>query len=224
MYVVQAFVGNFTIIHGDSMLPVLHDGDIIWAMKNRWHEYFIAPLKQNDLVIVNKNKNVFIKRIVALPNDSVEIKDNKLLINNTNYLPPQAFISKRMNPKPERALEFRVYLKENAIHFSNAENGLYLLTTTQDKFDEIESQGFISTTLQLSNINKLKKNMAIKLNNNADSLAYFVLSQDLKFGRDSRDFGPVTESEISHKAMFLIFSRNRTSFSKNNKYTFFKRL
>lgn len=206
------------------MLPLLHDGDIIWAMKNQWHEYFIAPLKQNDIVILNKSNKTYIKRVIGLPNDSIILEQNSFVINNETYMPPQAIVSKRINPKASRALEFRAYLKENNIHFSNADNGLYLISSTKETFNQIDSLGFVSANLELSNVNKSPSPIGIKLKKNSDTIEYYVLSQDLYFGSDSREFGPVNETEISHKAMFLIFSRNKTSFSPSSQYTFFKTL
>ncbi|WP_434336911.1 signal peptidase I [Mesomycoplasma conjunctivae] len=73
------FFQFYTIIQisGDSMSPTLQDKQILLAQKN------IGNIKRNDIVIFDFNNQVFIKRVVALPRDLVQIDaEGKIFINN----------------------------------------------------------------------------------------------------------------------------------------------
>lgn len=60
------------------MVPTLNDGDIMILDKIG---YKINGLNRFDIVVVNYNGERIIKRVIGLPNDYVEYKDNKLYIN-----------------------------------------------------------------------------------------------------------------------------------------------
>lgn len=65
-------------VSGDSMVPTLNDGDIMILDKIG---YKINGLDRFDIVVVNYKGEKIIKRVIGLPGDHVEYKDNKLYIN-----------------------------------------------------------------------------------------------------------------------------------------------
>lgn len=81
---IVTFVAQRTIVDGNSMLPTLNHGDQLIVEK-------ITPrlnkLKRGDLVTLyipeylEEGKDYVVKRIVAMGNDKVEIKDGKLYVN-----------------------------------------------------------------------------------------------------------------------------------------------
>ena len=65
-------------VNGRSMNNTLKDGDI---MILNIIGYKTSNLKRFDIVVVDNGKDYLIKRVIGLPNEEVEYKDNKLYIN-----------------------------------------------------------------------------------------------------------------------------------------------
>ena len=66
-------------VTGDSMVPTLKDGNIMILDKIG---YRINGVKRFDIVVVHYNGGNIIKRVIGLPGDYIEYKDDKLYINN----------------------------------------------------------------------------------------------------------------------------------------------
>ncbi len=80
-----AFVYLFGIrtnVVGDSMEPELHHGEEVFIDRLR---YLLSEPKRNDVVVFrpngNPNAHYYIKRIVGLPGETVQITDGILYIN-----------------------------------------------------------------------------------------------------------------------------------------------
>lgn len=58
------------------MEPALKNGDIAIIKK------FNLKLEQNDIIVAKKNNKIIIKRLVALPGDTIKIENNLLYIND----------------------------------------------------------------------------------------------------------------------------------------------
>jgi len=65
-------------VSGDSMVPTLNDGDIMILDKIG---YKINGLDRFDIVVVDYKGEKIIKRVIGLPGDHVEYRNNKLYIN-----------------------------------------------------------------------------------------------------------------------------------------------
>lgn len=76
------FVVAFHPIAGNSMVPNLDEGSIVLVSK--FHPHLIK-VKREQIVIVKTEHKSYIKRVIGLPGEKVEVKDNKLYINEKEY-------------------------------------------------------------------------------------------------------------------------------------------
>nr|MBQ8251991.1 signal peptidase I [Lachnospiraceae bacterium] len=85
-YVLIFCVGMRTSVIGISMEPVLYNGQEI--LVNRFVYRLIAP-REGDVVVFlpngNENAHYYVKRVVAVPGDTVQIKNGVLYINGLLY-------------------------------------------------------------------------------------------------------------------------------------------
>lgn len=204
------------------MQPVLHAGDIVWVMKVKPYESMFGKLKQDDIILLNHDKLYFSKRIAAVPGDTVELYDNSLLINHKKYTPPLALFSRYIDPQPLKALEFRAYLEQENIRYTNESNGMYYIKALKSDYEKMDSLKYVATALAPKNV--LRKNRTctwrkgILENTSNDSSQYYVLSQDLYSGMDSRDFCSIPKIAITHKAIFVLFSRSNNKGENKRSY------
>lgn len=67
------------VVSGNSMEPTLNDGEKILVNKLA---YLFSKPQRGDLVLVNAEGKTWVKRIVGLPDEQIEIKDGGIKINN----------------------------------------------------------------------------------------------------------------------------------------------
>ncbi len=80
-------VGSFKV-YGPSMLPGVEEGDYILVNKAA---YFFNTPKRGDVIVFRSPQNPdtdLIKRVIGIPGDTVEITDNKVLVNGTPLVEP----------------------------------------------------------------------------------------------------------------------------------------
>ena len=85
-------------IPSGSMAPTVEKGDSIIA--NTWHFDDVAP-QFGDLVVYDlpRNTNIkYLKRIVGLPGDTIEIRDDVLIRNGTAVKENYVYLSDRSSP------------------------------------------------------------------------------------------------------------------------------
>jgi len=83
----QVTVGSFKV-YGSSMLPGIEQGDYILVSKAT---YFLGEPRRGDIIVLHSPQDTntdLIKRIIALPGDTVEIKDNTVFVNDTALVEP----------------------------------------------------------------------------------------------------------------------------------------
>jgi signal peptidase I len=76
------FVGAPMLVSGQSMYPNLHDRD--GAMINKFIYMFKAPTR-GDIVVFRfpgTRNDLYVKRIIGLPHETVEIENNNVYVNN----------------------------------------------------------------------------------------------------------------------------------------------
>jgi signal peptidase I len=82
-YVIVLFTCQRTNISGNSMQPVLENGDNV--MINRFAYAYASP-KRYDVIAFRTSgtgfNKIYIKRVIGIPGDKVTIKDGKVYIND----------------------------------------------------------------------------------------------------------------------------------------------
>lgn len=88
---IYLFIAQPHKVSGNSMFPTFYDGDYILTDKL---SYRLGTPKRGDVIVLQNPRNEsedFIKRIIALPGDSIKIQNNVVYINDSplaeTYLP-----------------------------------------------------------------------------------------------------------------------------------------
>jgi signal peptidase I len=77
-----------SIVEGSSMQPGLEDGQRLIVVKTVYH--FREP-QRGDIIIVHPpiaTEKQWVKRVIGLPGDTVEIKDHTVFVNNIALIEP----------------------------------------------------------------------------------------------------------------------------------------
>ena len=76
--ILKCYVFSTILVNGTSMENTLHDNDFMIINKIGIK---INPIKRFDIVVIERPDDKLIKRIIGLPGETVEYKNNKLYIN-----------------------------------------------------------------------------------------------------------------------------------------------
>ncbi|EDL64064.1 signal peptidase I [Bacillus sp. SG-1] len=77
--VIRTFLFSNYVVEGESMMPTLEDGNKLVVNKIG---YQVGELHRYDVVVFHANEDEdYVKRIIGLPGDTVEYKDDKLYVN-----------------------------------------------------------------------------------------------------------------------------------------------
>lgn len=76
---VKSFVVSTVRVNGNSMYPTLHNKDLMILNKIK---YNLKNVERFDIVVVRYEDHYIIKRVIALPGEVIEYKDNVLYIND----------------------------------------------------------------------------------------------------------------------------------------------
>lgn len=75
---VRTYIITPVIVVGDSMVPTLEDNQILLLNK---FDYKINEIERYDIVVIKVGKSEIIKRIIGLPGENIEYRNNTLYIN-----------------------------------------------------------------------------------------------------------------------------------------------
>lgn len=78
---IKTFIFNTTYVLGNSMFPTLHEKDRLFA--NKISLYFSTP-SRGDIVVLeapDEVKKDYIKRVIGVAGDNIEIKDGNVYLN-----------------------------------------------------------------------------------------------------------------------------------------------
>lgn len=84
-FVIQAFW-----IPSGSMIPTLEPGDRVLVLKF-WYSLPKIEMKRGDIIVFKypvDPKRDFVKRLIGMPGDTVEIKDGRVFVNNREIAEP----------------------------------------------------------------------------------------------------------------------------------------
>lgn len=85
-FVLVYFIGMRTSVVGQSMSETLENGDQI--MVNRFMYKVIGP-KANDVIVFlpngNEKSHYYVKRVIGVPGDTVQIKNGRIYVNGTEF-------------------------------------------------------------------------------------------------------------------------------------------
>lgn len=73
--IIKTFVFDVARVQGNSMNPTLKNNDLLLYSK------ISKSYSRFDIVIIKINNKYYIKRIIGLPGEYIEYKNNKLLVN-----------------------------------------------------------------------------------------------------------------------------------------------
>lgn len=75
---IRAFIVTPVIVVGDSMVPTLEDKQVLLLNKI---DYKLNDIERYDIVVIKTGKSEIIKRVIGLPGEVIEYRDNVLYIN-----------------------------------------------------------------------------------------------------------------------------------------------
>lgn len=85
-FIVRTFIFVPVIVEGESMMPTLHDADRMIVSK--WSNY-IGTYERGDIVVFHATESKdYIKRVIAIPGDTLEYQGDQLYINGEAYDEP----------------------------------------------------------------------------------------------------------------------------------------
>ena len=191
---IRTSVINYNYIPSSSMNPNLIEGDIILVDKTAFNYKFpflsiklfnhTVP-KRGDVVTFTKDNIDMVKRVMAKPGDTVELKNNNFIINGKILHTTKTF---------NKNVEEKVFLKQRKYQYSvfKENNGL------EKSYDIIYAKGF-------------SKRYEAALIMNFDAFVvpdnhYFLIGDNRNMSKDSRYFGTVHIDDIDGKVTGIAFN------------------
>jgi len=153
-FIVRGFVFEPVRVDGDSMYPTLHHGEFMYVSKLDYGTAFLGipftgigtymPVggepERFDVVVCNYPgrftehgaRQNFVKRVVGLPGDTVEIREGYLFVNGVKY--PEKFLHERMhyNFGPYTVPEDQYFLMGDNRNNSNDSRNMAVGAVTRD--------------------------------------------------------------------------------------------
>ena len=76
---IRTFIATPVIVVGDSMAPTLKEGQ--WLLLNKI-SYQFKEIERYDIVVIKMEKSEIIKRVIGLPGETIEYRNNILSCHN----------------------------------------------------------------------------------------------------------------------------------------------
>lgn len=77
--IVRSYIVTPVVVRGDSMFDTLEDGEVLFLSKIH---YRVTEIERFDIVVIEDyDSDLIIKRIIGVPGDYIEYKDDILYIN-----------------------------------------------------------------------------------------------------------------------------------------------
>lgn len=88
VFILRTFIFSASVVEGESMSPTLDNGNKIIFNK---FVYLVGEPERADVVIIQRPLKNYVKRVIALPGEEIEIRNHLLYIDGKEY--DQTFIS-----------------------------------------------------------------------------------------------------------------------------------
>ena len=135
-FICRNFLFTPTTVYGESMEPTFQEKDRVLISK-------ISDIQRFDIVVFNapdEDQRHYIKRVIGLPGDTVEMKDDVLYINGTPYEEP--YVKRKSDITLKVTSDFT--LKELSGKTTVPNGYLFVLGDNRLKSRDSRSFGFIS--------------------------------------------------------------------------------
>lgn len=134
------FFSNY-VVEGESMMPTLQEGNKLVVNKLGVQ---VGELNRFDVIVFHANaKEDFVKRIIGLPGDKIEYRNDELYVNGHKYEEPFLNIYKQKAPGIKITGDFS--LKEITGENTVPEGKLFVLGDNRSGSWDSRQFGFIST-------------------------------------------------------------------------------
>ncbi len=192
LFIFRGAVADWHPVPTGSMKPTILEGDVIWENKLAYDLQLpftdislmrIGEPKRGDIIVFTseKAKKRMIKRLIGLPGDTLEVKNNRVFINGE---------AAKYTNLQDKALEPKRKV--------DREDGIYALESLSDlKPHVIQVKPFTGNPLQ--NFNKIT----------IPKDHYFFMGDNRDNSADSRYYGLIPRSEIRGHATRILLSLNK---------------
>ena len=146
-FIINTFIGvGLCRVSGDSMNPTLSNRDFLLMLKN-------STYNRGDIVVIKEGNKNIVKRIIAMPNDKIELWGSDVYVNNEkiieNYINTEEPINYTSLVKELSDDEYFV-MGDNRNHSSDSRYyGTYSLSDIKGKIIFNQTNFFISLILFL---------------------------------------------------------------------------
>ncbi len=190
--IISLYVLTFSQVIGPSMEPTHYDGEVMLLSKLH---YVFGDVKQNDIVAYqSEGVRHLIKRVIALPGDTIEYKDNYLYINNIKY---EEMLYDNMLTSDFKLVKIPDNLYPTNETINNSDYGI--VTDSQILM-------FINGKVYVTKLDNVDMN-DYELYTIPDDY-YFMMGDNRSNSDDSRQLGLVSKEDIEGKLIFGIWPLN----------------
>ncbi|MBX7135344.1 MAG: signal peptidase I [Fimbriimonadaceae bacterium] len=214
--IVQPFVIQVYFVPSRSMSPTLLPGDFLVGLKRP------TRLEQGDIVVFRSKKggaSDFVKRIVAVPGEVVEIKNGRIVVNGRTLDEPYI-----LEPWTGEVKWIRYDGRERPdwkdqiipVHVSGATVNWNTDVAPQYAIGRQSDGSF----LPLDRLSPTEQRLMSELQSAPPAPlppnTYLVLGDNRHGSRDSRDWGVIRKEEIAAKGVAILFPFARAGTLKRN--------
>jgi len=84
-FFLKAFIFTTSIVEGESMEPTLEDGERVIFNKL---VYILGEPERGDIIFINRPTKNYVKRIIGLPGETIEIRHSELFVDGEKVEQP----------------------------------------------------------------------------------------------------------------------------------------
>lgn len=119
-FIIRLFLFEPYLVEGSSMDPTLQDGERLFVNKA---SFMIGDVERGDIVIIDGDeKNIhYVKRVIGLPGDRIEVENHQLLINGQMIEEPYIQLNE------EKAAKQGTFLMENFKSITVPEHEIFVM-------------------------------------------------------------------------------------------------